>query len=219
MEKNPFKWPLSFIAMILLWCTDIFFNLPSYLLIPEGMPAFTPFTNYHSDLGRYLTLHPTRNFMNSPLGAQFYNTGQVWMGLTIILFSGGLFYLYTESKWKNILVIIGQVFGILAGIGLVMNGIFSEDFGEPHRIWTYVIFISIIVAELVINIPILSNPRYKNWIAYFGFITMAMSIILLFVELPSALNFFMEFIAIYIAETWITLVAVNIFYNEVLKRT
>ena len=203
--------------MILMWCTDLFFNIPSYLLIPEGMPPFTPFTNYHSDLGRFLTLHPIRNFANSFIGAQFYNTGQVWMGLTIILFVIGLYYLYTEKKWKNYVVYLGQAFGILAGIGLVMNGIFSEDTGEPHMIWTYVIFISIIFAELFVNIVLISNPKFKKFIAYFGFITMAMSVILLLVELPSALNFFMEFVAIYIAETWITLLAINIFYNEIWK--
>jgi len=217
MEKNPFKWPLSVIAMVLMWCTDLFFNLPAYLLWPSEVPPFTPFTNWHSDLGRSI-LHPTRNFYNSPLGAQFYNTGQVWMGLTIILFVGGLYLLYMEKKWKTVLIIIGQAFGILAGIALVMNGIYSEDFGQPHSDWSMVIFISIIIAELFVNIPLLTNPKYKKGIAYFGFATMAMSAFLLFIELPTALSFFMEFIAIYIAEAWITLVAINIFYNEVWKR-
>jgi len=217
IEKNPFKWPLPVIAMILMWCTDLFFNLPSFLLIPDDMPPFTPFTNYHSDLGNFMTLN-RRNFANSFIGAQFYNTGQVWMGLTIILFAGGLYFLYTEKKLQKYLVIIGQVFGILAGIALVMNGIFSEDTGEPHSFWSMVIFASIIGAELFINIGILLNPKFKKFIAYFGFATMAMSAILLFLYLPPALNYFMEFIAIYIAETWITLLALNIFYNEVWKK-
>ncbi|MFX1575471.1 MAG: DUF998 domain-containing protein [Promethearchaeota archaeon] len=178
------------------------------------MPPFTPFTNYQSDLGRTI-IHPTRNFYNSPLGAQFYNTGQVWMGLTIILFIGGLYVFYKEKNWKHYVLLIGQAFGMLAGTGLIMNGIFSEDFGEAHTIWSYIIFISIIIAELFINIALFSNPKFKKPIAYFGFITMLLTAILLLVELPSEINFFMEFIAIYVAETWITLVAILIFYNEI----
>ncbi len=214
MEKNPFKWPLSVLATLLMWCTDLFFNIPAYLLWPSEVPPFSPFTNYHSDLGRTI-LHPTRNFYNSPLGAQFYNTGQVWMGLTIILFTGGLYVFYMDNKLKNLVLYIAQFFGILAGIGLVMNGIFSEDFGEAHAFWSMVIFTSIIVAEFFINGVLLTHPKFKKSIAYFGFLTGLMSVILIFIDLPGGWSFFMEFIAIYIAEAWITLVAINIYHEKI----
>ena len=82
MEKNPFKWPIAVIAGILVLVTDLFFNLNAILLWPTN--DFSPFTNYHSDLG--LTKSGPRGH-NSALGAQYYNCGQVFQGLAVIFFA------------------------------------------------------------------------------------------------------------------------------------
>ncbi|MHA1782332.1 MAG: hypothetical protein ACTSUL_02785 [Promethearchaeota archaeon] len=89
MEKNPFKWPIIVIAGILVWITEFWFNIPSILLWPTG--DFSPLTNFHSHLGD--------TDLNSALGAQFYNYGQVFQGLAIILFAGGLYIFYGEKIW------------------------------------------------------------------------------------------------------------------------
>ena len=211
MEKNPFKWPLAVIAGILIWLSELIFNLPAVLLWPGG---YSPLKNSHSDLGG-TGPHPTRGSLNSPLGAQFYNSGQVFLGLAIILFAGGLYMFYTEERWKKTLLILGQIFGILAGIVVIMNGIYSIDFQPQHGQWSQVLFISIFLAELFVNISLLYHSEIKKPIPIFGLIAAVLN--LLIVALYDILDppFLLEFIAIYIAETWIGLIAINIFYNEV----
>ncbi len=210
MEKNPFKWPLAVIAGILVWCTDLFFNLTAYLLWPTG--DFSPLTNWHSDLGN--------SSMNTPLGAQVYNCGQVFQGLALILFSGGLFVYYMGEKWKDGILKVGQFAGFLVGIGLIMNGIYSEDFGQPHYDWSLVIFISIILMEFIVNTALLKNPKFKKSIAYYGFIAGTINLlfmIILSMTIPESFYFLMEYIAIYTFEIWLVFVVINIFKNEVLS--
>ena len=158
------------------------------------------------------------------LGAQDYNCGQVFQGLALILFSGGLFVYYMGDKWKDGLLKVGQFAGFLVGIGLIMNGIYSEDFGQPHYDWSLVIFISIILMEFIVNAVLLKNPKFKKSIAYYGFI--AGTINLLFMIILSMTVFFiqesfyflMEYIAIYTFEIWLGFVVINIFKNEVLSK-
>lgn len=212
MEKNPFKWPLAVIAGILVWCTDLFFNLTAYLLWPTG--DFSPLTNWHSELGN--------SSMNTPLGAQVYNCGQVFQGLAIILFSGGLFVYYLGDKWKDGLLKVGQFGGFLLGIGLIMNGIYSQDFGQAHRYWTIVIFVGIVLLEFLVNAALLKNPKFKKSIAYFGFIAGIINLLIIgwfTFSTQSSNPYLIEYIAIYTAETWLGLVVINIFKNEVLSES
>ncbi|MFX1445874.1 MAG: hypothetical protein ACFFHV_20855 [Promethearchaeota archaeon] len=183
MEKNPFKWPLAVIAAILVWCTDLFFNLSAYLLWPTG--DFSPLTNWQSDLG-----NPKRN---NPLGAQYYNCGQVFMGLAVILFVGGMYVGYTEEKWKNYLLVAGQFAGFLVGIGLIMNGIYSEELQPQHGQWSELIFMSITLTEFLINAALLKSEKFWKSIGYLGFIPGAINLFFVFtfdIFYPFAINIF-----------------------------
>ncbi|MBD3255527.1 MAG: DUF998 domain-containing protein [Candidatus Lokiarchaeota archaeon] len=212
MEKNPLKWPLVVLAGIMIWITDIFFNLNAILLWPNG--NFSPFENYHSDLGRTI---PGPRGHNSELGAQFYNCGQVFQGVTVIFFAIGLSIAYTEEKRIRIILILGQIFGILVGIALIMNGIYSEDFQPYHGQWSEVIFISIMSTELLSNYALLKNPSFRKKIAYFGFVAGFINLFFLIVFIGNIpiLTYFIEYLAIYGAEIWVALVAINAFKNEV----
>ncbi len=205
MEKNPFKWPLAVIAAILVWCTDLFFNLSAYLLWPTG--DFSPLTNWHSDLGN--------SKRNTPLGAQYYNCGQVFQGLAIILFAGGMYIWYTEDRWKNYLLVAGQFTGFLVGIALIMNGVYSEDFQPQHGQWSEVIFMSITLTEFLINGALIKNEKFWKPIGYLGFIAGAINLFFVFTFDFFYPFYLMEYIAIYTAEVWLGLVAINIFHNEV----
>ncbi len=215
LEKNPFKWPIAIIGGIIIWLAEVFFNLPAVLLWPGG--DFTPFTQFHSDLGGTKP-HPTRGSLNSPLGAQFYNCGQVFQGLGIILFVGGLYVYYGEGKRSDRLIYIGQFFGFLVGIALIMNGIYSVDFQPEHGRWSQVLFLSIFLAEIFVNIALYKHPKFKKPIAIYGLLAALfnLAIVALYDFLYPA--FFLEYLAVYIAETWLGLITINIFINEVWKK-
>jgi hypothetical protein len=216
MEKNPFKWPIAIIGGIIVCLTELLFNLPAILLWPGG--DYTPFTYFHSDLGGTKP-HRTRGPLNSPLGAQFYNCGQVFQGLGIILFAGGLYVFYQEEKKRsNQLLYIGQFFGFLAGIGLIMNGVYSVDFQPEHGQWSQVLFLSIFLAEVFVNIALYKHPNFKRPIAIYGLLAAALNlaIVALFDILYPA--YFLEYLGVFIAETWLALITINIFINEVWKQ-
>ncbi len=66
-----------------------FFTGQAYRRWPD---EFSPLTHYHSDLGMTVGGPPGAN---TALGAQYYNAGQVFIGLAVILFIGGLYVYYT----------------------------------------------------------------------------------------------------------------------------
>jgi hypothetical membrane protein len=208
MERNPFKWPIAVIAGILVWVTEFLFNLPAALLWPTS--NFSPFTNFHSDLGSSTD--------NSALGAQFYNCGQVFQGLAIILFAGGLYALYAERKWKNALLTLGQISTFLIGLGLIMNGVFSEDFQPQHGQWSEVIFYNIFIAELLVNIPLFfDDSKTKKFIAIFGLVAAGLNAFFVIGFDLFYPAYFLEWVGIYVAEAWLGLIAVFIFYEKVWK--
>jgi hypothetical protein len=210
MEKNPFKWPLAIIAGILVWITELWFNLPAALNWPTG--DFSPLSNFHSDLGN------TSSGYNSAIGAQFYNSGQIFQGLAIILFAGGLYVFYTEKKWQNLVLGLGQISTFLVGLGLIMNGVFSENFQPEHGLWSEVIFYNIFIAELLVNIILLFNRKFNLSIAIFGLGAAGLNAFFVIGFDLFYPGYFLEWVAIYVAEAWLGLITINIFYNEVWKK-
>ncbi|MFX0070077.1 MAG: hypothetical protein ACFFAO_03215, partial [Candidatus Hermodarchaeota archaeon] len=189
--------------------------LSAYLLWPND--RFSPFVNYHSDLGR--TVSGPRGH-NSALGAQYYNCGQVFQGVVVVFFAIGISIAYIEDKRQNIVMILGQIAGIMVGVALIMNGIYSEDFPPYHSQWSEVIFLSIMLSEFLINYALLKNPDFRKEVAYIGFIAGFLNLFFLaffIIEIPFP-DYFVEYVAIYGAEIWVMLVAINIFKNEVWQK-
>jgi len=155
---------------------------------------------------------------NIALGGQYYNTGQVFQGLAVILFAGGLYIFYMKEKKWNWLLMIGQLLGFMVGVGLISNGIYSEDFMEAHVFWSIVLFLGIIISELLVNIALLHHPKFRKQFAYFGFIISIINTIWLLIDnvvpIPG-LETIMEWIGVYTAEIRIALVGIDIFIREV----
>ncbi|MBD3194279.1 MAG: DUF998 domain-containing protein [Candidatus Lokiarchaeota archaeon] len=208
MEKNPFKWPIIVLAGILVWLTEIWFNIPSILLWPSG--DFSPFANYHSDLGN--------TSLNSALGVQFYNSGQVFQGLAIILFAGGLYVFYGEKLWTRILIILGQLSTFLIGFGLIMNGIYSENFQPWHGIFSEVIFYNIFIAELLVNIPLLTKSKFYRIIGIFGLVAAGINLFFVVGFDLFAAGQIIEWIGVYVAEAWLAIITIGVFYTEILSK-
>ncbi|MHA1641125.1 MAG: DUF998 domain-containing protein [Promethearchaeota archaeon] len=205
MEKNPFKWPIIVIAGILVWITEFWFNIPSILLWPTG--DFSPLTNFHSHLGD--------TDLNSALGAQFYNCGQVFQGLAIILFAGGLYIFYGEKIWQKVFIVLGQIATFLVGFGLIMNGVFSADFQPWHGTFSELLFYNIFLAELLINIPLLFRSRIYKYISIFGLVAAGINAFFVIAYDLFYPGYLIEWIGIYTAEIWLGIITIVIFYKEV----
>jgi hypothetical membrane protein len=156
MKVNIRKWPLttlSGLVVILLYCI---FTAISWALYPE---SYGPITHYLSRLG---------NFDYSPFGAYFYNLGCMLTGIALIPFFLSFRIWFTEKGYQVLLLISGQLLGVLSAIALVMIGVFSEDQGTPHMTASSTFFLLNFFVLIVISIALLLHPQFIKPIALYG---------------------------------------------------
>ncbi len=164
MKLNPRKWPLTTLSGVLVISLYCIFTLISWAFYPE---PFSPWANYLSRLG---------NFDHSPFGAYFYNLGCVLTGAALIPFFLGLNKWYSEGRLSKILLIAGQIVGLLSAIALIMIGIFSEDQGSPHMTASSTFFVLNFIVLILINLALLWHPKFLKVIAVYGFSVNALSL-------------------------------------------
>ena len=164
MNLNPRKWPLITLSGILVITVYCVFTLISWAFYPE---PFSPWANYLSRLG---------NFDHSSFGAYFYNLGCLLTGAALVPFFLGLNIWYSEGRLSKILLIGGQIIGILSAIALIMIGIFSEDQGSPHMMASSTFFVLNFIVLILVNVALLWNPKFLKVIAVYGFSVNALSL-------------------------------------------
>ena len=153
---NIRKWPLTTLSglfVILFYCV---FTGISWALYPA---PYGPITHYLSRLG---------NFDYSPIGAYFYNIGCILTGLALFPFFLSLRSWFTERKYQVVLLISGQLFGLLSACALILIGVFSEDQGSPHMTASSTFFVLNFIVLILVNIALLWNPKFIKPIALYG---------------------------------------------------
>jgi hypothetical membrane protein len=164
VERNPLKWPLtclSGIVVILVYCV---FTATAWALYPD---PYGPVTHYLSRLG---------NWGKSPFGAFFYNAGCVLTGAALIPFFIGLYEWYGEQRWRAVLLLAGQALGLSSAAALMMIGVFSEDFGQSHRVASTAFFVLLFLVLIEVNLALLTHPGFLKAIAFYGFAIDAVSL-------------------------------------------
>jgi hypothetical membrane protein len=166
LERNPLRWPLGCIAGLLVILFYCIFTLISVLLYPEPV---SPATYYLSDFG---------NWAHSPTGAFFYNAGCVLTGAALFAFYFGLSKWYTyDERWRFILLQITQVLGLMSAIALVMIGIYSEDSGRLHGLWSSVFFTINFFVMILVNTSLITHPKFIKPIALYGYTVTVLSLV------------------------------------------
>ncbi|TFH05818.1 MAG: DUF998 domain-containing protein [Candidatus Thorarchaeota archaeon] len=156
MKVNIRKKPITILSgllVILLYCI---FTITSWALYPE---PYSPLTHYLSRLG---------NFDYSPLGAYFYNLGCILTGISLIPFFLSLKIWYTERKSQVLLLLSGQLIGVLSACALVMIGVFSEDQGALHMTASSTFFVLNFIVLIITNLALLWHPQFVKLIALYG---------------------------------------------------
>jgi hypothetical membrane protein len=142
---------LAGVAVVGLYCVFTFASLALYPV------AYSPVTNWLSDLG---------NSSYNPRGAVFYNLGCIATGIALFPFFIGLYEWYTVNRRLRLGLIVWQAEGCVAAFSLIMIGVFSEDSGWPHTLWSVVFFILILGVLLGVGSLLFTHPRYIRKIAY-----------------------------------------------------
>jgi hypothetical membrane protein len=156
VDLNPRNWPLttsSGLLVIFFYCS---FTLVSWLFYPD---PYGPTTHYLSRLG---------NFDYSPFGAFFYNWGCILTGLALFPFFLSFRTWYTEKKYQIGLLGVGQFIGICSAVALVMIGVFSEDWGDPHMTASSTFFLLNFFTLIIISVALLFHSGFNKPIALYG---------------------------------------------------
>lgn len=183
-ELNLSSWSMSCIAgiaVIILYCV---FTFTSWALYPT---PYSPVNNWLSDLG---------NSTYNPSGAILYNLGCVLTGAALFPFFGGLSNWYTSEKGRKIALMIGQAMGLFAAFSLVMIGVFSEDYGELHSLWSSIFFGLNLLVLILMGLSLFAHPKYMKPIAYYGFIVAAINLLFVLVYRIPLFEWFTVFTAL-----------------------
>lgn len=178
------KWSLSSVAgaaVIVLYCV---FTFSSWALFPT---AYNPITNWLSDLG---------NSSYNPRGAILYNLGCIFTGIALFPFFIGFYKWYTKETWRKISITITQAVGCAAAFALTMIGVFSEDSGWPHSLWSEVFFLLNLTVLVLAGASLYTHPRYIRGVGVYGFIVAAINLFFLFGSDTPILEWFTVFTAL-----------------------
>jgi hypothetical protein len=171
---------------------------------------FTPFGNWLSDLG---------NSLGNPSGAIFYNLGCILTGAAYIIFFAGFYKWYTIEKTRRIGIMVAQAIGFLAAFSLIMVGVFSENAGDIHTLWSLVFFLLNLITILLFSLVLYKHPSYIKAISYYGFVVVIfnllfVSAIIATINLHLSLSFntpIFEWFTVFTALGWIALLVYNMF--------
>jgi len=184
LTSRTSKWavlPIAGILVILFYCA---FTLTSIVLFPRPV---SPLNDWLSDLG---------NSSYNPQGAIFYNVGCVLTGLALFPFFAGLYYWYTDEKWRKALIMITQAVGFIAAFALMMIGVFSEDAGAIHHLWSLAFFVFNLLVLILANVSLMTHRKFIRPIGYYGFIVAVINLLFVGLAYTSILEWFTVFTAL-----------------------
>jgi hypothetical membrane protein len=178
------KWPISSVAgatVIVLYCV---FTFSSWALFPT---AYNPITNWLSDLG---------NSSYNPRGAILYNLGCILTGIALFPFFIGFYKWHTKETWRKISIMITQAAGCAVAFALIMIGVFSEDSGWLHSLWSEVFFLLNMIVLVLAGASLYTHPHYAKGVGFYGFIVAVINLFFLFFSDTPILEWFTVFTAL-----------------------
>lgn len=175
MEINPFNWSLTFLGGTFTIVVAIVFTVASMLLYP-GTTSLAD--HFMGDLGN--------NSLN-PVGYILFNFGMILAGMSLVVF------MYGMNKWRikelnDQRFTLAQVSGMVAGIGFVINGNFSESFSYLNIFWYAVSLVLTLVSILLFSLELQNHPKYVKNISHFGYIVVFVMIVLIILTLVSVIT-------------------------------
>ncbi len=179
--SKQFVLPISGVLVIVFYCA---FTLTSIVLFPRPV---NPMNTWLSDLG---------NSSYSPRGAIFYNIGCVLTGLALFPFFAGLYSWYTDEKWRKLAIMATQAVGFFAAFSLMMIGVFSEDAGAIHHLWSVVFFVFNFLVLILANASLMTHRNFIRPIGYYGLIVAAINLLFVGLSYTSLLEWFTVFTAL-----------------------
>jgi hypothetical membrane protein len=144
-------------------------------------------TGWLSDLG---------NSTYNPRGAILYNLGCIFTGIALFPFFIGIYKWYTTEKWRKTALLLTQAIGCAAAFALIMIGVFSEDAGSLHSLWSDIFFLLNLIVLVLMGASLFTHPRYIKAIAGYGFVVAVINLAFVFLSNTPMLEWFTVFTAL-----------------------
>lgn len=173
--------PIAGVLVILFYCA---FTFTSVLLFPRPV---NPLNVWLSDLG---------NSSYNPRGAVFYDAGCILTGLALFPFFAGFCYWYTNEKWRKLLIAVTQAVGFVAAFSLMMIGVFSEDAGAIHHLWSLLFFVFNLLVLILANGSLITHRKFIKPIGYYGLVVAVINMLFVGLSYTSILEWFTVFTAL-----------------------
>ena len=122
-----------------------------------------------------------------------------------------MYKFYGKEIWHKILVITTQIVGICSGFALIMLGVYSEEFMEPHMIWAGLFFWLNLIVLILANIILLFHEDFLKPISIYGFSVAGINVLFLILTLFSVLIPLLEWITVFTALGYVGLIVFNIY--------
>jgi hypothetical membrane protein len=131
---------------------------------------YSPTSNWLSDLG-----NPNLN----PQGAIFYNFGIIATAMLLILFFLGLLiWKIVNKRIQFIMLYLGQGFGVLGALCMIMSAIFPISMLEAHSFWSTALYIMLSTGFVFLAAALRYHSNIPRWLLILG-ISTASSVILM----------------------------------------
>jgi hypothetical membrane protein len=124
---------------------------------------YNPLYDWLSNLGNV-------NF--NPAGAYFFNGGCILTGLVMVPFFISLKSWYEDVTWRRAFVMLGQAAGIFTAVALIGVGIFPETHIAEHMLAAGLLFKSLFILLILLNIALYRHPAFIHGLAYYGMLVL-----------------------------------------------
>ncbi len=179
---------------VLLYAT---FTAASFALYPLH---FRITENYLSDLGSSAV---------NPHGACVYNVGIALAGVSLLPFFAGFAAWRPSARWRTRLLVVTQLLGFVEAFALVMIGVYPENTGAPHVLWSNIqFFVNLLVLSLG-TAALVPHPRFLKPIGVYSIVAIATqlaALVLIFLGSSSPL---VEWLAVSTTLVFVGLVSFN----------
>jgi hypothetical membrane protein len=193
ISKLPLNLPLTTVSGIIVIFGYLLFTLVALSLYST---PYSPLNNWISDLG---------SSASNPSGALFFNLGCVITGIMLFPFFAGLYKWYTPERRIKIPITVAQGVGIISAVSLIMIGVFSEDYGFIHWLWSAIFFLSLVITLGILNTSLFNHPQFIRLVGYYGLLVVLVGLILVLIDqvntvLPAPL---FEWVTVLTALIWV----------------
>jgi hypothetical protein len=140
--------------------TVISYLLFAFLSLVNFPAAYSPMSNWLSDLGSYQL---------NPRGAIFYNLGVMVAGISALSFFMGLSsWALAGNKKQNAMLFLTQLFGSLGSLSMVMSALFPINIEGTHAFWSASLYILMGTAFAFSVATLRYHSRYPRWLLFLG---------------------------------------------------